>query len=336
MTAPIHKSNAYLFPRVLADIGGTHARFAIAVSLGAFTAFTLYHNKDFSQFTDVLQTYLSSEEAVKAGAKDIQIAAIAIASPLSGDRIQMTNLDWSFSITEVKNTFHFSELHFFNDFYALAMALPFLNANDTYQMGGKSQTQKRAKGLLGAGTGLGVSALIPHHDKWIPLETEGGHVTLAAFNEQEAKLIERARSSIPHISAERFLTGSGLELLYRLLLPQRHHKPDTLKAHEITTYAMNGECIVCQEALNTFCAMLGTVASNLALSLGAKGGIYIGGGIVPRLGNYFAESIFRKRFEDKGRFSAYLAEIPVFIITNPYATLVGLSHLLSQDISHHT
>lgn len=318
------------YPRLVGDVGGTNARFAIETAAGFFEAAAIYPNKDFAGFAEVLHHYLSGEKAVSAGAEKLKYAAVAIANPIEGDWIKMTNSTWAFSIEKVRAEFGFEVFLMVNDFTALAMSLPSLPPAYTRQCGGKSAKEGRAIGLIGAGTGLGVSGLIPAQEVWIPLEAEGGHVSFSPSDRLEIDILELARKKYRHVSAERFLSGRGIEFLYELLSEIKEGESRSLPASEILERAGMEKNGLCDQVIDIFCNMFGTVAGNLALTLGAKGGIYIGGGIIPRLGERFFVSGFRKRFEDKGRFSDYLAEIPVFVITDTYAAFGGVSLLLDN------
>lgn len=321
------------FPRLLADIGGTNARFAIETMPGGIEAMSIYPNRSFSGLEEALEQFLSQSEAVVAGSKRIRHAAMAIANPITGDRIKMTNSEWTFSIEAVREKFGFETLLFINDFTALAMALPFMAPEALKQLGGDDPVANQPIGLLGAGTGLGVSGLIFCDGAWVPLEAEGGHATFSPFSEREIELLRLAKKQYPHVSAERFISGMGLELIYRLMMESRGKDAAPLRAADITARALSGECRWCEEVVETFCQMLGTVAGNLALTLGARGGIYIGGGIVPRLGERFFVSGFRQRFEEKGRFSSYLTHIPVYVIQDTFAALTGVSAMLSRHLA---
>jgi len=320
------------FPRLLADIGGTNARFAIEPRPGHIEAMSIYSSRAFSGLEEALARFLSQPEAVAAGSERVRHAAMAIANPVAGDRIRMTNSEWTFSIEDVRKKAGFETLLFINDFTALAMALPLIAPEALIRVGGDDPPANQPIGLLGAGTGLGVSGLIPCNGGWVPLETEGGHATFSPFSEREIELLRLAKKQYPHVSAERFLSGMGLELIYRLIMESRKKEADPIRASDITARALSGECAWCEEVVETFCQMLGTVAGNLALTLGARGGIYIGGGIVPLLGERFFISGFRQRFEEKGRFSSYLSRIPVYVIQDTFAALRGVSVLLSRHL----
>ncbi len=323
-------------PRLLADVGGTNARFALELGAGGIELIEVLPCAGYPTLADALRAYLALPAVAAAGAGRIRHAAIAIANPVVGDFVRMTNHHWEFSIAALQRECGFDTLLVENDFSALARALPYLADSQKRQVGGGSACAQRAMGLLGAGTGLGVSGLVPAAEArcgWSALRSEGGHVTFSPANDTEIAILRFAWRQFEHVSAERLLSGVGLELIYRALA---HHtgQPDLqLGAPEITRRALAGECALCDQVIETFCGMLGTVAGNLAITLGAQGGIYIGGGIVPRLGERFAASSFRSRFEQKGRFVSYLAQVPTFVITADYPAFLGVSAILAEQLA---
>ena len=299
--------------RLLADIGGTNARFAWQAHVDApiEEPITLAC-ADYPTLADALREYLKRVDRPAPPA-----CSIAIANPVVGDQVSMTNHHWAFSISELKAQIGFQQLLLVNDFTALALALPALRPDELHQVGGKSARPDAAIGLIGPGTGLGVSGLLPDgRGGWQPLQGEGGHITLGGTTPRETAVIDEIARQHGHCSAERAVSGQGLVDIHRALTLIDHpgSTPATLEAADITAAALDGSDASCVEALSLFCAFLGNAAGNLALTLGSKGGVYIGGGIVPRLGDWFARSPFRARFEAKGRFADYLAEIPVFVI----------------------
>jgi glucokinase len=314
-------------PRLIADIGGTYARFALEIEKGKFEHIASLRCADYSDFHSAISFYLNSIAPLQ-----VEHAAVAIANPVDGDRVSMTNYHWQFSIEQMRLQLGFDTLVIVNDFTALAMAVPRLDASETRQIGGGETRKQSVIGVLGPGSGLGVSGLIPLQDGWISLGSEGGHSSFSPRDEREVAVLQYAWKSFDHVSFERLLSGSGLELTYRALADYRAVPSSDLTAPEITERALNASDIVCAEALEVFCSLLGTAAANLALTLGALGGIYIGGGIVPRLGAYFDASPFRARFEERGRFSQYVAAIPTFVITAEHATFIGVSAILEAQL----
>ncbi len=315
-------------PRLLADIGGTYARFTLETAPGHFTHDASLRCADHADFHAALSAYLAGLPDGMAGR--IEHAAIAIANPVEGDQVRMTNYHWRFSIEQMRQRLGFQTLVVVNDFTALAMALPRLPAAQRRQVGGGTVRERSVIGVIGAGSGLGVSGLIPAGDGYVALGTEGGHTSFAPRDERELAILRHAWNEFDHVSFERLLSGPGLELIHRALGAASGAAP--LAAPEITRRALAEGDALCTSALDAFCAILGTAAANLAVTLGAFGGIYIGGGIVPRLGEYFDRSGFRARFEDKGRFSDYVKGIPTFVVTATQATFVGASAILAEQL----
>jgi glucokinase len=314
-------------PRLIADIGGTYARFALETAPGEFSRTASLRCADHADFHAAVSAYLATVPEAR-----IEHAAVAIANPVDGDQVRMTNYHWQFSIEQMRQRLQLDTLVVVNDFTALAMSLPRLGPRDVRQVGGGEVNKQSVIGLIGSGTGLGVSGLIPAGDGWIALGTEGGHTCFSPRDEREIAVLRYAWKFFDHVSFERLLSGPGLELMYRALAEHAGVAAQTLAAPEITQRGLDGSDPLCATTLEVFCALLGTAAANLAVTLGALGGIYIGGGIVPRLGEYFDRSPFRARFEDKGRFSAYVAAIPTYVITAEHATFTGVSAILDAQL----
>jgi glucokinase len=329
---PMPDSSRHDSPRLLADIGGTNARFALETGPGRVEAIEVLACAAYPTLGDATRAYLALPAVAAAGT--VRHAAVAIANPVTGDTVRMTNHHWAFSIEALRRELGFEIFTVVNDFSALAMSLPHLAEHEKQQIGGGEAVQGEPIGLVGAGTGLGVSGLIPGPDGhgWTALRSEGGHVTFSPFNASEVAILQFAWREFEHVSAERLLSGAGVELIYRALAHHRGQPVEALGAPEISRRGLSKECALCEEVLETFCGMLGTIAANLAVTLGAQGGIYIGGGIVPRLGERFALSCFRERFEQKGRFGAYLAQVPTYVITAEYPAFVGVSAILAERL----
>ncbi|MBJ7313943.1 glucokinase [Rugamonas sp. CCM 8940] len=320
-------------PRLLADIGGTNARFALETAPGKIELIEVLACADYPTLAAALLAYLASPAVTAAGVADVRLGAIAIANPVTGDMVRMTNHHWEFSIEALRLACGFDTLVVVNDFTALARSLPLLSEAQKRQVGGGAAVADSAIGLIGAGTGLGVSGLVPSRSGWTALLSEGGHVSFSPMNETEVAILRFAWREFDHVSAERLMSGVGLELIYRALAEHTDLPAENLSAPEIARRALAGECTLCDEVIEAFCCMLATVAGNIAVTLGAQGGIYIGGGIVPRLGQRFDRSGFRARFEQKGRFAKYLAQVPIFVITAEYPAFVGVSAILSEKLS---
>lgn len=315
-------------PRLIADIGGTNARFALLRGEERSDELVLAC-ADYPDIVTAIEHYLKRVKASE-GASRPREGAFAIAGPVTGDVIRMTNHVWQFSAAQTRQRLTFDRLIFMNDFTALAMAVRHLPQSDLEPVGGGRPLPRTPIALLGPGTGLGVSGLIPAGDHWIPLQGEGGHVTLSVMNEREIEVLKQLHQRFSHVSAERVLSGAGLVNLYDALCALEGVVPEPLTPPDVTRRAMEASCRICMEAISMFCALLGTLAGNLVLTLGAFGGLYIGGGIVPQLRRLFISSHFRDRFEDKGRYAEFLAAVPTYIIHTPLPALIGLAHAFSE------
>lgn len=343
-------------PRLLADIGGTHLRLAWQPQAGAPARDTrVLACAQFSGVQAAIGHYLK-----ETGAPAPRQAALGIANPVTGDEVRMTNRSWHFSQHQLQQALGLDRLVVINDFTALALALPLIDAALLHQVGGERAAPGAAIGLIGPGTGLGVSGLVPlagvpgaatHAQSPqgltdpLPLDStqagarvgviagEGGHVTLAAETALEFQVIEQLQQRFGHVSAERVLCGSGLLDLYHALRAIQGGTGSTPQdPAEVTSRALGDTDPLAVKTLQMFCGWLGGVAGDLALTLGARGGIYIGGGIVPRLGTWFGQSPFRPRFEAKGRFRDYLAPIPCWVINaQSQPTLLGLARVLDSS-----
>jgi glucokinase len=300
---------------LVADIGGTNTRCAIASPGGTVGNIETFRNRDFPGLDRLLASYLGTlpprerpEEAV-----------MAIAAPIRGDEIRMVNINWTFSVTALARTLSLKRLIPLNDFAAQAYALPVLGSRDLRQIGGGQAVDGAPKVVVGPGTGLGTAGLVRISGRWHAITGEGGHVTMAPSDEREARIIALGRERFGHCSAERLISGAGLAFIYGALNAGIALAPDEVGARIAT-----GEPAAL-ETLDVFFQLLGTVASNLAVTFAAFGGVYIGGGITPRYIEQFQASGFRTRFEDKGRYRAFLADIPTWVITADQPALRGLA-----------
>lgn len=330
LTAPVLAAHYPDGPRLLADIGGTNARFALEMGPGQIEAIRVLPCAAYPQLVDAMEAYLQ-----QSGQPAVLHAAIAIANPVQGDQIKMTNHAWAFSIEATRRRLHFETLLVVNDFTALAMALPHLVPGDLQQIGGGHAVSDGVIGLVGAGTGLGVGGLVRGGGRWTALASEGGHVTFSPADERELMILRHCWKMHPHVSAERLVSGPGIELIYQALMADAGTAfapgtPADASTGAIVHRALDGSDPVAKATLDCFCGMLGTVAGNVAVTLGTAGGIYIGGGVVSHLGAYFATSPFRTRFESKGRFTDYLAQISTRVITAPYPAFVGVAAILAE------
>jgi glucokinase len=298
-------------PRLLGDIGGTNARFGWQAHVGALPSeIATYPCAEHASLLDAIRHYLAEH-----GKTAPRLCAIGIANPIAGDRVQMTNHHWSFSILELQQQLGLERLNVINDFTALALSLPTLTEADLRKIGRGTATPGAPLALLGAGTGLGVSGLLPYgKGVFTPISGEGGHVTLAASDDREAEVVRWLRQRFGHASAERALSGPGLVNLYEAACAISGKAAQALGPGDVIDRARSGGAPCCSMALEMFCNFLGGVAGNLALTLGARGGVFIGGGMAPRMIAEIERSSFRERFESKGRFRDYLQDIPTMVI----------------------
>ena len=323
---PVDMSAPY--PHLVADVGGTHARFAIVESPGRRPIrVQAFRCAEFTGIDDAIRAYLRRE-----GLAMPRHGAIGIATPVTGDDIAMTNGRWRFAVPALRAALGLERLVVVNDFTALALGLLSLAADERFQLGGEAPPEDAAIALIGAGTGLGVSGLVRCGEGVAAIAGEGGHVTLAAGSARESAIIDRLARRFGHVSAERALSGPGLSAMHDAIRELAGQSPSPLPPEVISARALAGECPHCIETVDTFCELLGSFAADVALTLGARGGVYVGGGIVPRLGEHFLRSGFRRRFETKGRFSGYLAKIPVFVLQAPHAALAGAAHALVHPL----
>lgn len=311
-------------PGLIADIGGTNARFALVAAGEEPKHALVLPCIDYAGPAEAASAYL---HRVAPGCRPSR-GAFAIAGPVAGDHIAMTNHPWQFSVSEVRDRLGARHLEVVNDFTAVALSVSKLKPQDVVLVGGGAPIPDMPIAVLGPGTGLGMSGLIPTPGGFTPLVTEGGHATMPASDERESRVLDWLRGLFDHVSAERVISGPGLVNLYSALCELEGREPEPMPPDQVSGRALDGSCPICAEALDMFFAMLGTVAGNFALSLGARQGVYIAGGIVPRLKAAFLQSRFRERFEAKGRFRSYLAAIPVHLIVHRYPAFLGLAGLV--------
>lgn len=306
---------------LIADVGGTNTRCALVDNDGSPVHIAIYANSEYDSMLATLTSYLQRTGASpKAG-------AIAVAAPITGDSVRMTNRQWHFSIEELRQDLGLDSLQVINDFSAIALALPRLDDEDAVAIGTGQAVAGKTLAVLGPGTGLGVSALIPGSQGWVPLSGEGGHATLACVTEREASIVDAVNRRFGHCSAERLISGPGLALMYDILRELEGLEAANVDPPQVQALAARGD-VLARECLEIFLALLGSFAGNVALLLGAVGGVFIGGGIAPAMVDRLAESDFRQRFVAKGRYTGYLQSIPTRVIVNKTPALLGLASLV--------
>lgn len=317
-------------PWLVADIGGTNARFAI------YEASTDPAARPLAQGRVKTADYPGPAACTQAFLKEhwnepVARAALAIAAPITGDEVALTNADWSFSIAQLRRELPVPALDVINDFAALAHALPLLGPADRRPLGPEPPEAADSPLLvIGPGTGLGAAAAIPHDKRgWAVATGEGGHTTAAARNDREAAVLRVLRGNSRHVSYERVASGPGLVQLAGALAELAEARPPPRTPAGVVSGAREGDKI-CREAVALFQDFLATFAGDMALTLGARGGIYLGGGVLAHLDGLLDIEAFRARLEDKGRFQDYLSRIPVWQLHRPDAAFLGLRRLLNE------
>jgi glucokinase len=311
--------------RLVGDVGGTNARFALVTGAhGRPHSESILPTAGYADLGAAAAAYLRQVGSPKVGE-----AAVAIANPIEGDMVRMTNSHWAFSIEETRRQLGLTQLLMLNDWEAMALAAPAFAPADLVKIGRGESIESAPRALIGPGTGLGVSALVrSRHNEWVPIAGEGGHVTVAPTDPREADILRITWRRHGHVSAERLISGMGLENLYQAIAVLDGVEAQPYSAADISQRGLAGQDAQCAEAVAKFCALLGNVAGNLALTLGARGGVYVGGGVVRRFGDYFALSPFREKFEAKGRFTDFLARIPTYVICADNPALTGAAMAL--------
>ena len=311
--------------RLLGDIGATNVHFALLTRDGRIHRHETLRNLDYDAIDEALDVYLGALP-VDESPKD---AAFGIAAPVTGDRVAMINAPWSFSLSALKKKYGWTALHGVNDFVANALAVPHLSADDVVKVGEGAPVENANIAVLGPGTGLGVAGLVKCNGRWTPIAGEGGHATLAPMDSREAAIIDILRRQYAHVSAERVLSGPGLVNLYDSLCELAGKPAAPLTPERISDLYLGCDP-QCREAVTMFFGMLGTFAGSVALTFGAHGGVYIMGGIIPRILGTFVQSSFRERFEFRGRYRSYLSAIPTYVVTRPNPAFLGLKTLFSE------
>jgi glucokinase len=309
-----------MHPLLVADIGGTNARFAIALGekLGAIQLLEQrdYPCAEFSCFDAVLRQYVGSLRE-----KNLKRAAIAIAGPAADNFAKMTNLDWEISAHGVQQQFGFDSVMFVNDLAAHALATAYLEPSQFANIKPGTAQAKATRAIIGPGTGLGVASLHWHRDGWRAFPTEGGHVAFGPSTAIETEIYHLLFKQHGYVSLEMLLSGPGLINIYQSLSTINNQARKFSSARDILHYSDSDD--LCMESVNVFIGALGGAAGDLALVYGAKGGLYLGGGMTKHLLPFIPKPGFMQRFLQKGFRSEYLASIPIDAILYPNPGLLG-------------
>jgi glucokinase len=312
---------------LVGDIGGTNARFALVDSEHRVRNLHVYTAADYGSLSEVIADYL--ERTV--GRRRPPRAVLAVAGPVLDGEITFTNLAWSVSEGDLLATFEFEAVKLLNDFAAQALGCPRLVPQDLRAIG----PNLRGGGpdcpivVLGAGTGFGIAGLARGPLGDLAIATEGGHAGFAPGDELEAEIWRRLHARYGRVSIERLLSGQGLFDLYSILCELNQVEPVCRDEKAVTEAGSAGEPGA-SAALDRFCAILGAVAGDFALSFGARGGVFVSGGIAPRMADRLAASEFRDRFEAKGRLTDFVKDIPTALVLHPYPAIIGAARELEQ------
>ena len=312
---------------LVGDIGGTNARFALADLSGEHPRLSHvreYPSKNYQCGGDAVSAYLKDTGATPA------IAAIAVAGPVTHGAVHFTNLGWTFSEDEILKL-GFEKAHLLNDFEAMALATQHLHAKDLHLLGDRQRGEPHATvAVLGPGTGFGASALVRREGVAVALAAEPGHAAFAPNDETEREILRiLSRKFSDRVSIERVLSGPGLQNLHEALNEIEGTKAEPIAPADITHRALAGDEL-CLRTVRRFCAILGSVAGDLALTYGARGGLFVAGGIAPSILPILDKSDFRARFEAKGRFRSYAAAIPTHVVLQTFAAFLGAGDMARQ------
>ncbi len=317
-------------PYIVADIGGTNARFGLASPCENTSGYTIEQRYTFPscEFDNIDQATAHYLQVIQKPA--VAGACLAVAGPVTGDHIKVTNLNWSFSRAQVEKQLNLNKLQVINDFAAHAFAAPLVEADKLICINQGEISAPAPIAVLGPGTGFGAAGLIPNGNSWMVLPAEGGHISLAAKTEQQAELVKLLHQRFDHVSIETVFSGPGLANLY-YALGQLEGAPFTpLQAPEICKQALSDPSSLAYRTLSLFCRWLGQAAGDLALALGATGGVYLGGGILLRFSDFLLASDFVQGFASKGQMSEILTKVPVNLVTEGNSALLGAAAYFDQ------
>lgn len=314
-------SNTDSHPVLVGDIGGTYARLGIATFCDGVPGIqheSTHTCREFDSLADCLKHY-SAALPVAMPAQ----ACLAVAGPVTDDRVTFTNHHWEFSRRRLAEELGLERLEVINDFAAQACAIPILTPTEYRTIKPGNALPNGTIALIGPGTGLGVATLVHCRDQWVPVSGEGGHARLAPHNDTMVEVLALLNREQPYVSLESLLCGPGLLRLYRALARLRGENTHHDSEKTIIQQGADNSDALCRETLLQFCALLGSVAGDLTLTTGARGGLYLTGGILPRIPELLEQSDFRRYFADKGVMSHYIEDIPVHLMSGHAPALLG-------------
>lgn len=315
------KTEALPFPILLGDIGGTNARFSIlADATSETTPFVSVKTADYATIDEAIQAVVLNGSALKP-----RSAILAIAGPIDGDEIDLTNCDWVVRPKVMISDLGFEDVLVVNDFEAQALAASELTENDRETLGPAVEPHMASRVVLGPGTGLGVAGLLHARDMWFPVPGEGGHVDIGPRSDRDIAIFPYLNRIEGRVSAEEIISGRGVVNIYQAICKADGIQPAFTDPAEVTAAGLDGSNAQAVETLSLFCTYLGRVAGDMALIFMARGGVYLAGGISQKIAAALKKPEFRAAFEDKAPHSALLATIPTFVVTHPQAALAGLA-----------
>lgn len=316
---------------LVADVGGTNARFAVLDAGGHDLSHVVYYSvAEHHVFANALAEFVTEVIDLDAWANEPLAACLAVAAPVDGGVLTFTNSSWEIDADAIARQLGGVHVHVINDFAAVGYATLDLGLADCYQLGGQSGVPGQPIAVMGPGTGLGVCGVFHQGNMATVVPAEGGHADFAPVDAQEIAILNIMTQRFGRVSYERLLSGAGILSTYQALAQLAHREPLHGRPEDVYAAAMSGSDTLAMRTLHVFCRVLGAFAGNLALTLGARGGVYIAGGIAPKVLEIIKQSDFRNRFESKGRLRSFLTPIPVYVVTAPDVGLHGAATYLIQ------
>lgn len=310
---------------LIGDIGGTNARIAIAhTDAPGFSSEQTYQCADFATVVDAIRHYLS-----QTGLPPPKAICLAVAGPVVDEQVKLTNNHWMISVNDLRRAFEIEAVRLLNDFEAIAYSVPYISLEEMLPIGnlkpGLLDSEHYTVAVLGPGTGLGAVGLRKYEEHIIAIVSEASHCGFAPETAEQVEILKALRERFSRVSSERLVSGSGLENLYWSLAQINGENRSQLSASEISLASQDESDPTASKAVEMFYQILGQVAGDLALTLGAKDGIYIAGGISQRYPQMLVNSRFRSGFENKGRHRVLMERIPTQLITHKQPGLLGAS-----------
>lgn len=317
----MNADQSFKFPILVGDIGGTNARFALLVDSHAEPKeFPVVQTADYATIDDAIEQTVLNHTSIRP-----RSAILAVAGPVDGDEIDLTNCDWVVRPKQMIANLGFEDVTVLNDFEAQALAVVSIDKDYLHQIGGNDEEIVATRVVLGPGTGLGVAGLVRTSKAWVPVPGEGGHIDIGPRSARDYEVFPHIETIEGRVAAEQILCGRGLRNLYLAICAADKVTPVLDTPPEITAAGLNRSNAQAVETLELFVTYLGRIAGDLALVFKAHGGVYLSGGIPQRILSALQAGSFRAAFEDKAPHSHFMREIPVRVVVHPLAALSGLS-----------